>query len=264
MVYHLAATISLERRHQEAMMSTNVEGTRNVLAACAAAGVRRLVHVSSIEALADRGATTPTDEDTPLAQRYETTAYGWSKAQAEALVLEAAAAGADAVIVNPTAIIGPYDFKPSPLGRVLISLGKGRMPVLVRGGFNWVDVRDVVGAALAAERQGARGERYIVAGTWLSLLELAALVDAVYGRRSRRVAAPVWAAGLGAAVVEPLGSLLGRQPVFTAETMRALAKHRRVSIDKARRELGFRPRPLEQSVADALSWYAERGYLDQA
>jgi len=272
-VYHLAVAISLDRRQRDAMMRTNVDGTRNVLSACRAAGVRRLVHFSSIEALSDLGGSAATVETNPLARREETTAYGWSKACAEALVLEATAQGLEAVILNPSAIIGPYDFRPSPLGRVLVSLSQGRLPVLVRGGFNWVDVRDVAEAALAAERAGTPGERYLIPGTWLSLLDLARLVDAASGRggspsgpraASRRVlrtAAPLWAARVGAAFLGTVASLNGRQPVFTLDTLRALSKHRHISSEKARVHLGFRARPLEETVPDTLAWFREQGYL---
>jgi dihydroflavonol-4-reductase len=260
-VYHLAATISLDRRRQSQMNQTNVGGTRNVLAACAAAGVRRLVHFSSIEALSDQGGFSPTTEHNPLAERGDTTAYGWSKARSEALVLEAAAAGLEAVILNPTAIIGPYDFRPSALGRTLISVSQGRLPVLVKGGFNWVDVRDVVDAAIAAEQRGVSGERYLLAGTWLSLLDLSRMVEAAGGRKLRRVAAPSWAARLGAVLIDLVGSLDGRQPVFTGDTLKAISKHRRISIEKARRNLDFQTRPLEETVEQTLSWFDEAGYL---
>jgi dihydroflavonol-4-reductase len=260
-VYHLAVTISLDRRQQDAMTRTNVEGTRNLLAACSAASVRRLVHFSSIEALSDQGGQAPTTEDNPLAGPEDTTAYGWSKARAEALVREAAAAGLDAVIVNPTAIIGPWDYKPSPMGRALISLARGGLPVLVQGGFTWIDVRDVVDAAIEAERRAAPGERYLLGGTWLSLPDIARLVNAATGRRLRRTAAPFWAASLGAALIDRLGSMNGRQPVFTGDTLKAISKHRRVSTHKAERELGFRPRSLEETVPDTLSWFREQGYL---
>jgi dihydroflavonol-4-reductase len=241
------------------MMSTNVEGTRNVLAACRKAGIRRLVHFSSIEALSDQGGLTPTTEDNPLAGPGETTAYGWSKAQAEALVMEAAAGGLDAVILNPTAIIGPYDFRPSALGQVLLSLSRGRLPVLIHGGFNWVDVRDVAEAAIAAERRGRSGQRYLLAGTWLSMLDLSRLVDSAGGRSKRRVAAPFWAARLGAALIDLVGSMDGKQPVFTGDTLRAISKHRRISTDKARAALDFRPRPLEETVEQTLAWFRETG-----
>ncbi|MBN1837162.1 MAG: NAD-dependent epimerase/dehydratase family protein [Spirochaetales bacterium] len=263
-VYHLAAAISMDRRKLDRMMRINVDGTSNVIAACRAAGVRRLVHFSSIEALSDRGRASTTVESNPLAQQEETTAYGWSKACAETLVLEAAAQGLEAVILNPTAIVGPYDFRPSHLGKVLISLSEGRMPVLVEGGFNWVDVRDVARAAMAAEERGRSGERYLVAGTWLSLPQLARLVDAACGRRTFRLAVPCGVAGLGAGIMDSFAYRDGREPVFTLDTLLALSKHRHISIDKASRELGHAPRPLEETVPHTLAWFAEQGYLKPA
>ena len=260
-VYHLGASISLDRRQAESMRRVNLEGTRNVIRACRECSVGRLIHFSSIEALADLRSLKATDESNPLAASGDTTRYGWTKAESERLVLQAAGAGLDAVILSPTAILGPYDYKPSYLGRSLLDLYHKRFPALIRGGFNWVDVRDVVDAALAARDRGRSGERYILSGTWRSLSEMAALVREITGRDGSRSVLPVWIARSVAGIAGGLPGLSSRYPAFTPDALIAIGKHREVSCEKARRELGYAPRALEVTLRDTFRWFAENGYL---
>ena len=260
-VYHLGASISLDRRHADAMKRINIEGTRNVIRACRECSVRRLVHFSSIEALSDLGSLKPTDESNPLAGPAETTVYGWTKAESERLVLKAVQDGLEAVILSPTAIVGPHDFKPSHLGRALLDLYQNRLPVLIPGGFNWVDVRDVAEAALTAGRTARSGERYILGGTWKSLVQMAALVGATNGRDVSRPILPGWMARAAAGIVGGLPGLSTRYPGFTPQAMIAIGKHREISCAKAERELNYAPRPLEETLRDAFLWFEEKGCL---
>ncbi|UCF99405.1 MAG: NAD-dependent epimerase/dehydratase family protein [Spirochaetaceae bacterium] len=262
-VFHLAASISLDRRHVETLRRINIEGTRHVIQACRDCSVRRLVHFSSIEALADLNPRKATDENNPLAGPGDTTLYGWTKAEAERLVLQAAADSLDAVILSPTAILGPYDFKPSHLGRSLLDLYHKRLPALIHGGFNWVDVRDVVDGTLAAAQLGHRGERYILGGTWRSLPEMAALVKETTGRETARAVLPVWLARTAAAIAGGLPALSSKYPAFTPDALVAIGKHRKISCEKAERELGYKPRPLEQTLRDTFSWFREQGLLEE-
>jgi len=260
-VFHLAAFIGLDRRHIDGMRRVNIEGTGNVIRACRNCSVRRLVHCSSIEALSDLGSRKPTDESNPLAGPEETTAYGRTKAESELLVLKAVEDGLDAVILSPTAIVGPHDFKPSFLGRALLDLYHNRLPVLIRGGFNWVDVRDVAEAALTAGSKARRGERYILSGTWKSLAQMAALVGAINGRNASRPILPGWATKAAAWIVGGLPGLSSRYPGFTPEALIAVGKHREISCTKAERELNYAPRPLEKTLQDTFRWFGEQGYL---
>jgi dihydroflavonol-4-reductase len=261
-VYHLGASISLDRRYTETMRRVNLEGTRNVILACRQCSVRRLIHFSSIEALADLNPVKESDESNPLAGPVDTTKYGWTKAESERLVLQAASDGLDAVILSPTAIVGPFDYKPSYMGRSLLDLYHSRLPALVLGGFNWVDVRDVVEATLAARDRGRAGERYILSGTWRSLPEMAALVKEISGRDGSRPVLPVWIARAAARIAGGLPGLSSKYPAFTLDALIAIGKHREVSCEKARRELGYAPRPLEVTLRDTFGWFAEQGYLE--
>jgi dihydroflavonol-4-reductase len=262
-VYNLAARIDLDGRHTKLMQRVNIEGTRNVVEACRSCGVGRLIHFSSIEALADLNPQVATAESNPLAAARDTTRYGWTKAESERIVLEAVDRGLDALIISPTAIIGPFDCKPSHLGKSLIDLYHRRMPALVHGGFDWVDVRDVVDGSLTAAQNGGRGQRYILSGNWFSLADLAQLVERIVGSRAPRLTLPLWLAkGISRLAGEIAGISL-KYPAFTPDALLAVGKHRKISNDKARRELGYNPRPLEETIRDTFDWFRDNGYLEE-
>jgi dihydroflavonol-4-reductase len=259
-VYHLAARISIVPGDEEKVRAVNVEGTRNVVAACRKAGVGRLIHFSSIHALCPRPHDVPIDETRPLTSG-DVPPYDRSKAAGERLVLDAVAEGLDAVIVNPTAILGPHDYGPSAMGRVLLDLYHRRFPALVEGGFDWVDVRDVVAGAMAAAARAPRGERYLLSGEHRSVPALAALAAEITGVKPPRLVSPMWLARVGAPFAATWARVAGRQPLFTPQSLHALRNHQRVSHEKATRELDYRPRPLPETVSAAYDWFRQAGAL---
>ena len=264
-VYHLAGMISILGDPDGKVHRVNVDGTRNVAEACRELGVGRLIHVSSIHAFDQAPLDEVLDESRrQVADSAEHSAYDRSKALGERAVRELVDVGLDAVIVNPTGFMGPVDFGPSRLGRLLLDLARGRIPALLDGGYDFVDVRDVVTGILAAGERGRRGENYILGSAWHSLRDVAGAVERVWGSRAPRLVTPVWAARLGAPVAELAGRLLKREPLFTRESVDVLVSNRSISSDKARHELGHRPRPLAETVADTLAWFADQGQLSRA
>lgn len=261
-VYHLAAMITIRPDRGGRACLVNVEGTRNVVAACKDGGIRRLVHFSSIHACDADPLDDEIDESRPLASGNHLPAYDKSKADAERVVIEECSRGLDAVIVSPTAVIGPHDYRPSAMGQVFLDLYRRRLPALVRGGFNWVDVRDVCAGAMAAERLGCAGERYLLAGHWRSLFDLAKLVEETTRVPAPRLVIPVWLARLAIPFAAMAGALTGTEPRFTRASLRAVTHHQRVSHRKASQLLGYSPRPLRQTIADTYAWFRERGQLD--
>jgi dihydroflavonol-4-reductase len=260
-VYHLAAKVSAGWERAAVVNAVNVTGTENVVAACLAARVPRLVHFSSIQALAAvRGMV---DESSPLVEaRAGRAVYDHTKALAERHVLAACTRGLDAVILNPTAVIGPFDFQPSPLGETLLALARGRLPGLVGSSTcDFVDVRDVVAAALVAQRQGRSGQRYVLSGTRLSLVELAQRWARVTGRSSPRLVVPMTLARMVAPVASTWARLRGRRPLFTGESLRVLRTQRPASRAVAEVQLGYRPRPLDETLRDTHAWWKEQGRL---
>jgi dihydroflavonol-4-reductase len=165
-------------------------------------------------------------------------------------------------VVNPTGVIGPFDFQPSPMGEVLIKLGQGKLPALVAGATcDFVDVRDVAAGALACERAGRRGERYILSGTRLSLVQLANKWAAVTSRPAPRFAVPMGLARMGAPFATTWARWRGRRPLYTSESLRVLRSLRPVASGKAGSELLYRPRPVEETLRETHAWMKTLGWL---
>jgi len=267
-VYHLAGSISLEMDTGPEMMAINAMGTKIVVQSCLKSNVRRLVHFSSIDALRQDSLHREVDESQPLvdanlpvARLARIAPYDLSKAQGEREVLAGIARGLDAVIIRPTAMLGPYDFKPSFQGQALIQLANGKIPALVRGGFDWVDVRDVVAGAKRAEQVSPPGSCFMLGGSWHTIREVAELVAAITQQRVPLVTVPMWLAGAFAPLMLKLARFNGRQPIYTRVTLAALRGNRRVSSARARQVLGYTARPLSETIANTLTWFQEYGYL---
>jgi dihydroflavonol-4-reductase len=260
-VFHLAGKVSAGWESAADVHAINVTGTCNVVEACLAVGVRRLVHFSSIQALFGKDTV---DEDCDLVAVDDATrgAYDRAKAEAERLVLGAVSRGLCAVVLNPTAVLGPFDFQHSPMGEVLVALGRGKLPALVAGGnCDYVDLRDVATGALLAEHSGRRGERYILSGTRLSLVELARTWANVTGRAAPRFVVPMGLARLAAPFAPAWARWRGQRPLFTSESLRVLRTQPPASHRKAEAELGYRPRPIDETLRDTCAWMKTQGWL---
>ena len=260
-VYHLAACISLSMNDWPRLEKINVLGTRNVVEACLRTGVRRLVHFSSIHALVQEPMSLPVDESRPLVASPEYPPYDRSKAAAEVEVRRGIEKGLDAVIINPTAITGPHDYQPSYFGETVLSLARRSLPALVTGGFDWVDVRDVVVGALRAEEAAPAGAKYLLSGHWVSMVDIAAVVAEVTGVPAKRLVVPLWLARVGAPFIQAASRINGKRPLCTGVSLRALKSNRNISHERASRELGYQPRPFRETIDDTLRWFEENGYL---
>jgi dihydroflavonol-4-reductase len=169
--------------------------------------------------------------------------------------------GLDAIIINPTAIIGPYDYQMSYVGESLLSMAQGKLPALVTGGFDWVDVRDVVEGAMRAEEKAPTGAKYLLSGHWVSLCDIASMVAEITGSNSPRFVCPLWLARIGVPVFAAVSHLNGKQPLYTSVSLRAVRSNRHISHERATRELGYQPRPFRETLMDTLKWFEENGRL---
>ena len=255
-VYHLASSISIRMDNWDALQRVNVDGTRNVVEACLRCGVEKLVYFSSIHAYQQEPLDLALDEDRPLLTHNGIPPYVRSKAAAESIARQAPERGLPTVIVIPSAILGPYDFRPSYLGQALQLLARGRIPALVRGGYDWVDVRDVVAGAMQAERLGRSGARYILSGHWRSLREVADAAAQVSGVPAPGLTVPIWLAETFQPAMAKLAQINGSQPLYTRTMLDAMRSNRVVSHARASRDLGYAPRPFEETLADTLNWFA--------
>ena len=260
-VYHLAAKLSIDNKDKNRVFDTNVTGTKNVIEACNAQSVKKLIHFSTIHALKVIGPNIILDESNPLAKDSKI-AYEASKAEAEKLVLQATEAGLDAVILNPTAIVGPYDFQPSFLGQALLKIYQNKLPMLVPGGYDFVDVRDVVQAAISASTNGRRGERYILSGRWMSLKDLSIKIAELTGHRTPGFVAPTYLAKAGLPFFRAWAKLKRQHPLYTAASLDILRQSsRNISNQKAREELGYTPRSIDETIIDTFRWFEENGLV---
>jgi dihydroflavonol-4-reductase len=225
--------------------------------------VRRLVHFSSIHAFDPLPLDEPLNETRPKVSSPHAPPYDRSKVAGEKEVRAGVEKGLDAVILNPTGIIGPCDFHNSFFGRIIRQVGRAKMPIGINGGFNWVDVRDVADAALAAEIKGARCEQYLIPGHWVSLGDMASIIDGIQGRKSMWMLSPLWLAAIGAPFAEWGARLFGKEPLYTPVSIATLKhSHKNISREKASRAFGYNPRPFEETIRDTLGWYRGNGLLD--
>lgn len=253
-VFHVAAHYSLWRRERAAIMRTNVDGTRNVLRAARDAGVRRVVHTSSVAAIGVR-------HDGIADETYQSpiealiSAYKQSKFLAEREARRAAADGQDVVIVNPSTPVGPWDAKPTPTGEVIVRFMRGAMPAYVDTGLNLIDVRDVAAGHRLAYDRGRTGERYILGHENLSLRELFERLASITGRPAPRVRVPLVLPLAVAALEELVLARFGRTPQIAFDGVRMAKEKMHYDSSKAVRELGLPQNPVDQALADAVAWF---------
>jgi dihydroflavonol-4-reductase len=261
-LFHVAADYRLWVRDPQAMFRANVDGTRELMQAALVAGVERIVYTSSVAVLGIIPGGTPADETTPSEYADMIGPYKQSKFLAEAEVRHLIASqGLPAVIVNPSTPIGPRDIKPTPTGRMILEAASGRMPVFVDTGLNLVHVDDVAAAHLLAEQKGKVGERYILGGEDMSLAEILRRIALMTGRRPPTLRLPNRAVWPMAAAAEGWGRLTGREPIVTFDALRMARKKMFFSAAKAELELGFRARPVDQALGDAIGWFRAQGML---
>lgn len=261
-VFHVAADYRLWARDRNEIYASNVDGTRNLMESALSAGIERVIYTSSVATIAVRPDGTAADETTPLREEQGIGAYKRSKIAAERLVESMVAdRGLPAIIVNPSTPIGPRDVKPTPTGRIIVEAAKGHIPAFIDTGLNLVHVDDVASGHLAVLRKGRIGERYILGGQNVLFSQMLRDIAALVGGRAARVRLP-WRALVPVAIVaEALANVTGREPFATRDGVH-MAKYRMFfDSTKAERELGYRSRPYNEGLVDAVRWFREAGYL---
>ena len=260
-VFHLAAVYALWTKDASTMHRVNVDGTRNVLEAARAEGVRRVVHTSSIARFGGQGLHAEATEESAFALGSTGDVYSRSKADAHEVAV-AAAREQDVVIVAPCGPIGPGDAGPTPTGRLLLSALKLPVALVTDTSTNFADVRDMARGHLLAAERGRRGETYLLGCRNLSLVEIARMALDALGTRKRIVVAPLLAAKAVARGLRFVADrVTKRPPLFTPEAVRIAQLGLRADCSKAVRELGLPQSPIETAVADAIAWFAREGYL---
>ena len=257
-LFHVAADYRLWVPKPEQIYRTNVDGTKSLMLAAAEAGVARIVYTSSVATLGLTGDTRPADETTPSTLADMVGHYKRSKYLAEQAVQTLITdEGLPAVIVNPSAPVGPRDIKPTPTGRLVLDLAKGSLPAYVDTGLNIVHVEDVAAGHLLAFDQGRIGERYILGGENMRLGEIVDTVAELADVSPPKLKLPIGPLMPIAHAIEAVWRLTGRksEPFITVDGLRMARKLMFFSSAKAERDLGYHPRPATDAFKDAITWF---------
>ncbi len=260
-VIHMAAIYAIWMKDPNLMYRVNVNGTHKVLTACREASIEKVVYVSSTAALGAHGKT-PANECAEFNMARTGDHYFISKYQSEQLVLDFAARGLPVTIVNPSVPLGPRDIKPTPSGALIINVMKGLLPGYIDGGLNLIDVRDCARGIVNALSRGKRGEKYVLGNRNVSMKEFFDLIVKVAGSgKAPAIRFPVFMAVQSGYAYELLARITGKPPINTAAWVRVGSHYSWWDSSRAVRELGLPQTPVEESIAQAISWFREQAYL---
>jgi len=257
-VFHLAAIISIMPGDRAFIRRVNLEGTKNVIDACIKCRVRRLIYASSIHALKEPPHGTVIDEDMPFDINSSRGEYDRSKALASLAVIGSAKAGLDPVVVCPTGVIGPYDFRRSLITGTFIDFAKGKMTITTKGGaYDFVDVRDVAKGLILAAENGKTGQYYILSGERITMNKMMSILSEVSGVRPPRYKVPIWLVKTAGMCTPLYYKLANKTPRFTYYSVNTLLSNSYISHGKASRELGYEPITIKESIEDTFEWLRE-------
>ncbi len=264
-VIHCAGIVTIASRYVPAVHEVNVTGTMNIVDLCVQNHVGKLVYVSSVHAVPTlpKGETICEVCDFNPAQVVGL--YAQTKAEATAYVLKAVhQQGLDASIVHPSGISGPGDYGNNHLTQLVRDWHDGRLTAGVRGGYDFVDVRDVAAGILQCCQRGEKGECYFLTNRYVSVRQIFDMLASLEGRKRIRTYIPLWFARLTAPMAELYYRLLRQKPLYTRYSLHTLESNAVFSHEKATRVLGFAPRPFRDTLADTLAWCRQAGLFRHA
>lgn len=263
-VLHCAGIVSVASKPDEAIYRVNVQGTQNIIDLCCEFGAEKLVYVSSVHAIPEKPAPETITEPDRFAPDEILGDYGKSKSMATALVLEAAQSGLNASVVLPSGILGPGDLARGNMTRMLLAFCRGRLPLGVKGGYDFVDVRDVAVGVLACAERGKAGECYILSGHYTTIQDMFSLTASQLGRKAPKFCVSATLASCAAPVFEKIGQLRGERPFFTPYSIAVLRSNGHFSNAKAVGALGFHARPLRETLQSMILWFQGQNLIPPA
>lgn len=258
---HCAARISLNSNRDPSVYDTNVKGTISIFNASKQAKIKRFIHISSIHAYKQFSSDRLLNETSEYCSN-RAAMYDQSKRDAEQYVLERSSEQMSVVVLNPTAVVGPSDYKPSFMGRAVMDIYNRKVPALITGGFDFCDVRDVAQGIINAIDKGRSGQSYLLSGKWYSLDDLQKIILEIKGDRKRIPVLPAWAGYLGLPFTGLAARIKRKEPLYTKESLSTLIHgNKKTSNAKAAEELGYTCRPFRETIADLICWFRQTGYL---
>lgn len=263
-VYHLAGIVSITSKNIKNMYEVNVGGTENVIEACLECNVERLIYTSSVHAFTEPPQGICIEETLNFEPEKVIGHYAKSKAEATLAVLDGIEKGLNAIIVHPSGVIGPYEYKLSYVGQMILDFIHGNLPCGVEGAYDFVDVRDVAKGIILAKERGTIGENYILSGYLLSIEDIFNILAQITGLAPPNKKAPLWVAKIFCPFITMYAKLIGKRPIYTPYSLYTLSSNSLFSHDKATKELGYTTRPIEETFKDTIVWFVDNGYIDNS
>jgi dihydroflavonol-4-reductase len=252
---HCAAIISINGDPNGIVQQTNIEGLRNLLEVASQHPLKKIIHLSSVHAYKHSPKDEPFNENRPFV---DDTAYAYdrSKRDGQLLCKEFVSKGLPIVVVNPSAVFGPPNYASCKQNNAFIAMSKGKIPFVFKGGYNWVDVRDVATSIVNALDLGQVGESYILGGKYYTLKELSTIVSKVNQRKRICIEVPIGLVKIFLPFIQFYYKIAKQDPSVTKESIEILESgNKHISSEKASAILGHRSRPIEESMKDLLTWH---------
>lgn len=260
-VIHCAAIVSITEKFLRSVYEVNVNGTRNIVDACLKHKIRKMVYVSSVHAIPEPPKGVVTKEISFFDKTKVYGVYGKTKAEATQYVMDATNKGLDVTVIHPSGMCGPNAYAGNHIVQMIIDCWKGRLPMGVRGGYDFVDVRDVAAGAIAGCHKGGKGECYILSNRYISVKEILGTFHNLTGKKIPRLTAPMWMARAVVPFYELYYRIRKQLPLFTNVSLYMLSSNSLFSNEKARKELGFAVRPFAVTMKDTIDWLKQEHRL---
>lgn len=260
-VIHTAGIVSIATKFEQIVFDVNVTGTKNIISQCIKHKVKKLVHVSSVHAIPEIGEEGLIKEISRFDKNEVYGLYAKTKAEATQAVFDSVKDGLDAVVVNPSGIIGPNDYGHGHITQMIMDYLDGRLTSGINGGYDFVDVRDVSNGIIAASKKGKAGECYILSGGFHTIREMLTLLHDISGKRKVISFIPMWFAKLTASLAETYYKILKQPPLFTKYSLYTLISNSNFSNKKAKKELGYSTRDFRDTLRDTVNWLCENHRL---
>ena len=253
-VIHCAAVVYIKSKYNSRVYDVNVNGTKNIVDKVLEYNAK-LIYVSSVHAIPEKSDGNLISEVSIFNPDDVVGLYAKTKAEAARYVMDSVKdKGLNACIVHPSGILGPYDFSNSHLTALVREIVRGKLPMCVKGGYDFVDVRDVAKGIIMVCDKGKKGECYIMSGEFVSIKKLADLVCDVVGKKRIKVVLPIMIAKIVAPFYEMYYNVKGKTPLFTKYSLYTLSSNSNFSNEKAKRDLGFVNRNITDTVRDMVMW----------
>lgn len=260
-IIHTAAQISLGYGFDQVIYDTNVRGTELVLELAKDLNIKKVITFSSVHAFSHFPYDAPLDENRQLVGD-DAIFYDQTKRDALRMSLDAASDGLNISVLCPTGVVGPPDHRPSKMGKAIIDIYRGSVPAVIRGGFDFVDVRDIVTATISAIDHARPGQAYLLGGEYVSLKRLSGMILHEKGSRKRLVELPLFIAYLGLPIVKLYAKHMRVQPLYDKPYLDILRSgNSQIDCTKAQQDLGFKSRPFYETVHDTIGWMRTNGKI---